>query len=172
MSIVFSAAVGLPAFISRPAALVAGVFVAPQVVLAQNAALMARLVALARRKGYKDVPMGRKTCENLGLKPIGDCLVFQETFVDPYGITHGFSTFTEPNSGIFRIFLFKHSRRHSYYYVAGVDGKLRRGAVFDRKGTFAWSALPNDSAKVGFNEEVSYWRAKQNQLESEPVRRD
>jgi hypothetical protein len=172
MSILFAATIGLPAIIARPAVLVAGAFVAPQIALAQNAALMARLVALTRRKGYKDVPMGRTTCENLGLKPIGDCLVFQETYVDPYGITHGFSTFTGPSSGILRIFLFKHSRKRSYYYASGVDGKLQRAAVFDRKGTFAWSALPNDSAAVGYSEEVSYWRAKQSQLESEPVRRD
>jgi|SRR5580704_9772898 hypothetical protein len=172
MSIVFTAAIGLPAIVSVPAVLVAGIFVAPPVALAQDTELMARLVELTRRKGYNDVPMGRKTCENLGLKPIGECLVFQDTYADPYGFTHGFNTFAEPGSGIARIFLFRHGRKRSYYYVAGGDGKLQRAAVFDRKGAFAWSPLANDSAAPGFNQEISYWRSRQNQLESEPARRD
>ena len=172
MSIVFTAVVGLPAIISMPTMLVAGVFVAPPVALAQDTALMSRLVELTRRKGYEDVPMGRKTCEALGLKPIGNCLVFQETYVDPYGFTHGFNTFVGPGSGTIRIFLFNHGRKRSYYYVVGVDGKLQRAAVFDRKATFAWSPLANDSATPEFDREISYWRLRQNQMESEPARRD
>jgi len=172
MIIALAAAAGLPAIVAIPAVLVAAVFVAPPVALAQDAALIAELAELTRRKGYRNIPMGRETCENLGLKPIGDCRVFQETYVDAYGFTHGFNTFTEPGSGNIRIFLFRHGRRHSYYYAVGVDGKLQRAAVLDRKRTFAWFPLHKDSATSGFAQEVSYWRIRRYRLESEPDRTD
>jgi hypothetical protein len=172
VSIVLVAAAALPAIVAIPAVLVAAVFFAPPVALAQDAALMAELAVLTRQKGYKNIPMGRETCENLGLKPIGNCRVFQEAYVDAYGFTHGFNTFTEPGSGNIRIFLFRHGRRRSYYYAPGLDGKLQRAAVLDRKRTFAWFPLHKDSATPGFDQEVSYWRIRRYQLESEPDRKD
>jgi hypothetical protein len=171
MSVVLTAA-GLAAGVSVPAWLAAGVLVAAPPAFAQDAGLMDRLVELTRRKGYKDVPMGRETCERLGLRPIGDCLVFEQVYVDPYGSTHSFDTFARPGSETVRIFLFKSDPRRSYYYVAGVDGRLLRAAVFDRKRTYAWSELPIDRARPGFDQEISYWRLRQNQMEHEPNRRD
>ena len=153
-----------------PVALVAA-FAAPLPALAQDASLIANLAALTRQKGYGDVPMGRSTCEHLGLTPIGDCRVFEEVYLDPYGFAHSFNILTTADEGAAHIFLVKHSRRHTYYYVAGTDGRLLRAAVFDRKGTFAWSTIPNETAKAAFDQELSYWRLRQNQLAHEPDRR-
>jgi hypothetical protein len=82
VNIVLAAAAGLPALVAIPAVLVAAAFVALPVALAQDAPLMAELAELTRQKGYKNIPMGRESCENLGLKPIGNCRVFQEVYVD------------------------------------------------------------------------------------------
>jgi hypothetical protein len=165
MSVTLTAA-ALPAVASMPAALTAGVFLAAPA-LAQDAALMHRLVELTRRKGYRDLPMGRRTCEHLGLSPAGDCRVYAEVYVDPYGSTHSFNTFAAPGPEAVLVFVLKDSHGRSYFYVADANGKLLRAAAFDRKRTFTWSALSNESARSGFEQELSYWRLRQNQIEHE-----
>ncbi len=138
-----------------------------------DADLIRKLDQLTRRKGYKSFAIGETTCRGLGLQPIGDCEVFQAPYGDYQkpGGAHAFNTFDEPGTGQLRIIMFKRVGGTTYAYLAGLDGRLTKAGRRDKfQETDRWAAITVDHARTGFQQELDYWRAKQDELSNEADR--
>ena len=133
---------------------------------------IARLNELTRRKGYQNFTIGIRVCQTLGLKPIGQCEVFQAPYDDSDKITHAINTFDEPGTGVVRIIISKTDERtFSEAYLVGLDGALKRAAEKRvRGGVSAWLAISRTAAVAGLERELAFWRTKLAELEGESDR--
>lgn len=153
----------VPALLAVAAPVVAGppaAAAAQQAAKPSDAQLLRSLDREARSKGTRDYAIGRRTCERLGVTPIGDCTAFRlEPSREADGFQRSLATFDEPGTGTVRIIVFRQNAGEIYYYLCGLDGMLVRAAYQNR--STVWYKLPNDDAQAGFRQELDFWRAQQ-----------
>ena len=174
--LIFSAALGLSAWVCIFSASPLGVSAAFAQTQAQDAALIQDLAQLAVRKGYKDVALKPEICENLGLvlSRGRGCLVYEVPYADKAGWNHVFNLFGEPGTAAIRVIIFKMNAQSASFYRSTMDAKLE-GALTETMlgGSSSWSTIPANSsdAQNGFAAELAYWRAQKATLEGEPDRK-
>jgi hypothetical protein len=141
--------------------------IGPQKAIAQEGALIAKLVELSERK---ESPHGlAPACANLGLTR--ECLVYQLAYKMDDGTVHSFNQFTEQPGGTLRVIIYKRKDKEGDFYLVGRDGSLIRAMSFKRNPDPIWSPLPSAQARPGLEAELSYWRAKLPDVESRPDRK-
>jgi hypothetical protein len=127
--------------------------------------LVVRLNDLTRRKGnYFQRGLGVDFCRNLGLKPFGNCAVYQSGFPD--GRSSLFHTYDEPGTGKVRIIIISFfNSDYAEDYLVGLDGSLQRAV---RRKDKISTPLSRQDAAPGFRRAIEYWRSKQEELSGWP----
>jgi len=133
-----------------------------------------RLADLAISKGDKDAQVG-KVCQALGLpvKKDGSCLVYQTLYKDESGRLHSINVFNRAGRATRYIFFFLHDDFIGKAWLIDGAGRLQKATSGTYKNEWTWTDVPiNQAAKDRFAKEVDYWRAKENDLDHEPGRKD
>ena len=142
--------------------------------IAAEDSLFARLADLTVSKGDKDTQVG-KVCSALGVpaKTDGACLVYQTLAKDESGRLHSINVLNRPGRTTRYIFLFLHDDLIGKAWLIDEAGRLQKAASGTYKNEWTWADVPiNRAAKDRFAKEVDYWRAKENDLDHEPDRKN
>ena len=142
--------------------------------IATENSLFARLADLTVSKGDKDTQVGR-VCSALGLpaKTDGSCLVYQTLAKDESGRLHSINVLNRTGRTTRYIFLFLHDDLVGKAWLIDEAGRLQQAASGFYKNEWTWAEVSiNRAARERFAKEVDYWRAKENDLDHEPGRKD
>jgi hypothetical protein len=142
--------------------------------IATEDSLFSRLADLTVSKGDKDTQVG-KVCSALGVpaKTDGSCLVYQTLAKDESGRLHSINVLNRPGRTTRYIFLFLHDDLVGKAWLIDEDGRLKKAASGFYKNEWTWAEVPiNRAAGDRFAKEVDYWRAKENDLDHGPGRKD
>jgi hypothetical protein len=130
----------------------------------QDRDLIARLNDLVRRKGaYHQAGLGLDFCQRLGVKPYGNCELYQARMDKAV-----FQTFTEPGSGVVRIVIMSFLNLPNYAedYLVSLDGRLER--VIRRSPDKKFVVFSPQEASSSFSQIIELLRNHESTVASIP----